>query len=134
MSLLSKLSLPSARCAGVAAVRRPARRAGVAMEQLDHRQLLSVNFTGIVATDFPATMNQASWSSRDTFAQHPVDPRFHRFQPGQGGWVRHKRDSRFVLAAGRYPEHRDRSSPAASRPASRGRSSRRRGQYGETGP
>ncbi len=31
------------------------RFAGVAMEQLDHRQLLSVNFTGNVPTDFPAT-------------------------------------------------------------------------------
>lgn len=30
-------------------------RAGVSVEQLDHRQLLSVNFTGNVATDFPAT-------------------------------------------------------------------------------
>ena len=31
------------------------RRAGVAVEQLDHRQLLSVNFTGNVPVDFPAT-------------------------------------------------------------------------------
>src|SRR4028118_710553 len=30
-------------------------RAAVAMEQLDHRQLLSVNFTGNVLTDFPET-------------------------------------------------------------------------------
>jgi hypothetical protein len=30
------------------------RRAGIGLEQLDHRQLLSVNFTGNVATDFPA--------------------------------------------------------------------------------
>ncbi len=29
------------------------RYAGIAMEQLDHRQLLSVNFTGVVPTDFP---------------------------------------------------------------------------------
>jgi hypothetical protein len=34
---------------------RTTRRAGVALEQLDHRRLLSVNFTGNVATDFPAT-------------------------------------------------------------------------------
>jgi hypothetical protein len=34
---------------------KKARRAGVSMEQLDHRQLLSVNFTGNVATDFPAS-------------------------------------------------------------------------------
>lgn len=31
------------------------RRTAVALEQLDHRQLLSVNFTGNVAVDFPAT-------------------------------------------------------------------------------
>jgi len=31
------------------------RFAGIAMEQLDHRQLLSVNFTGNVPIDFPAT-------------------------------------------------------------------------------
>jgi hypothetical protein len=30
------------------------RFAGIAMEQLDNRQLLSVNFTGVVPTDFPA--------------------------------------------------------------------------------
>ena len=34
---------------------KTAQRAVVAMERLDHRQLLSVNFTGNVATDFPAT-------------------------------------------------------------------------------
>ena len=34
---------------------KTSRRAGVSMEHLDHRQLLSVNFTGIVATDFPAS-------------------------------------------------------------------------------
>ncbi|MGZ3415239.1 MAG: hypothetical protein ACXWNX_17175 [Isosphaeraceae bacterium] len=33
------------------------RYAGIAMEQLDHRQLLSVNFTGNVPTDFPATQS-----------------------------------------------------------------------------
>jgi hypothetical protein len=33
------------------------RRAGVAVEQLDHRQLLSVNFTGNVPVDFPATQS-----------------------------------------------------------------------------
>src|ERR1700733_11781451 len=32
-----------------------ANRSVVAVEQLDHRRLLSVNFTGNVATDFPAT-------------------------------------------------------------------------------
>ncbi len=29
------------------------RRTTVTLEQLDHRQLLAVNFTGIVTTDFP---------------------------------------------------------------------------------
>ncbi|GAC1468362.1 MAG: hypothetical protein NVSMB9_10980 [Isosphaeraceae bacterium] len=33
---------------------KASRHAGVSLEQLDHRQLLSVNFTGNVATDFPA--------------------------------------------------------------------------------
>jgi hypothetical protein len=32
------------------------KRAGVALERLDHRQLLSVNFTGNVTTDFPASL------------------------------------------------------------------------------
>jgi hypothetical protein len=34
---------------------KAARSAGVALERLDHRQLLSVNFTGNVYNDFPAT-------------------------------------------------------------------------------
>ena len=33
------------------------KRSAVAVEQLDHRRLLSVNFTGNVATDFPATQS-----------------------------------------------------------------------------
>ncbi len=40
--------------------RRPlqaSRRAGVAVEQLDHRQLLSVNFTGNVPVNFPASQS-----------------------------------------------------------------------------
>ena len=37
--------------------RRTTKRSNVMMEQLDHRQLLSVDFTGNVATDFPATKN-----------------------------------------------------------------------------
>ena len=35
---------------------KPNKRASVALEQLDHRQLLSVGFSGVVATDFPASM------------------------------------------------------------------------------
>ena len=35
---------------------KPARKqAGPVMEQLDHRQLLAVNFTGVAANDFPVT-------------------------------------------------------------------------------
>ena len=34
---------------------KTAKRSAVDVEQLDHRRLLSVNFTGNVATDFPAT-------------------------------------------------------------------------------
>ncbi len=33
----------------------PRKRSDLSMEQLDHRQLLAVNFTGVVANDFPAT-------------------------------------------------------------------------------
>jgi hypothetical protein len=36
---------------------KTAKRAGVAIEHLDHRQLLSVNFTGNVPVDFPATQS-----------------------------------------------------------------------------
>ncbi len=37
---------------------KPSRkRSEPAMEQLDHRQLLAVNFTGVAATDFPVTTN-----------------------------------------------------------------------------
>ena len=35
--------------------KRPRSRARIDLEQLDHRQLLAVNFTGNVATDFPVT-------------------------------------------------------------------------------
>ena len=33
------------------------KRSDLGMEQLDHRQLLAVNFTGVAATDFPATQS-----------------------------------------------------------------------------
>ena len=36
---------------------KPRKRADPTMEQLDHRQLLAVNFTGVVANDFPNTGN-----------------------------------------------------------------------------
>ena len=48
------------------------RRAGIAMEQLDHRQLLSVNFTGNVPIDFPATQSPGVVVLPDNpLVQHP---------------------------------------------------------------
>ena len=51
----------------------------MAVEQLDHRRLLSVNFTGNVATDFPATespgvviFNSSNTPRPDHVAHHPV--------------------------------------------------------------
>jgi hypothetical protein len=54
MSLFSKL-LQVVRSWRPRRTQQLTRRAGVAVEQLDHRQLLSVNFTGNVPVDFPAT-------------------------------------------------------------------------------
>ena len=52
---------------------RTTRTAGVAMEQLDHRQMLSVTFTGNVAADFPATQNPGVVILPDNAnVQHPV--------------------------------------------------------------
>ncbi len=57
--------------------RKTAIRPAIAVEQLDHRQLLSVNFTGNVAIDFPAT-NQPGVvlfnSSNTPNIQHPIIP------------------------------------------------------------
>jgi hypothetical protein len=56
-----------------------AKRHAVTVEQLDHRQLLSVNFTGNVATDFPATTNPGVVifnSSNTPGIQHPIIPPF----------------------------------------------------------
>lgn len=48
------------------------RRAGITMEQLDHRQLLSVNFTGNVPIDFPATQTPGVVVLPDNpLVQHP---------------------------------------------------------------
>jgi len=53
--------------------RRTAKRAGVSVEHLDHRQLLSVNFTGNVATDFPASTRPGVAALPDNSSvQHPV--------------------------------------------------------------
>ena len=49
------------------------RYAGIAMEQLDHRQLLSVNFTGNVPIDFPATQSPGVVVLPDNpSVQHPA--------------------------------------------------------------
>jgi hypothetical protein len=56
MHLLSKL-IQAARAWRHRDRVKTAKRSAVAVEQLDHRQLLSVNFTGNVATDFPATQS-----------------------------------------------------------------------------
>ena len=52
------------------------RHAGISMEQLDHRQLLSVTFTGVVPTDFPiskvpgvVTLPAANVSSQPGFSE-----------------------------------------------------------------
>lgn len=51
------------------------RRRDVAMEQLDHRQLLAVNFTGNVALDFPATKQPGVVVLGDNpSVQHPQIP------------------------------------------------------------
>lgn len=52
---------------------RTIRKAGVAMEQLDLRQMLSVTFTGNVAIDFPATQTPGVVVLPDNpSVQHPV--------------------------------------------------------------
>jgi hypothetical protein len=51
--------------------------ARIGLEQLDHRQLLAVNFTGVVATDFPATQVPGVVTILDNGAlgvQHPIIP------------------------------------------------------------
>lgn len=75
MSFLKKISdavLSWRRRRGVQPSRR---RANVAMEQLDHRQLLAVNFTGNVLVDFPATRNPGVVVLPDNpNVQHPDFP------------------------------------------------------------
>jgi hypothetical protein len=53
------------------------KRRAIAVEQLDHRQLLSVNFTGNVAVDFPVTTQPGVVifnSSNTPGIQHPIIP------------------------------------------------------------
>lgn len=57
--------------------RKTTRRHAITMEQLDHRRLLSVNFSGNVATDFPATQQPGVvvFNSTNTpNIQHPIIP------------------------------------------------------------
>ncbi len=56
MFLITKL-LQAARAWRRGAVHKSAKRSVVAVEQLDYRRLLSVNFTGNVTTDFPASQS-----------------------------------------------------------------------------
>lgn len=54
---------------------RSIRNAGIMMEQLDHRQMLTVAFTGNVLTDFPATQSPGVVVLPDNASvQHPVMP------------------------------------------------------------
>jgi hypothetical protein len=58
---------------------KTAKRTAVAVEHLDHRQLLSVNFTGNVAIDFPATQRPGVVVFNSTTTpniQHPIIPPF----------------------------------------------------------
>jgi hypothetical protein len=55
MNLISKLLQAARKRRHIEGGRKMRRRPAIAVELLDHRQLLSVNFTGNVATDFPAT-------------------------------------------------------------------------------
>lgn len=55
MNLVSTLLRAVRRRRHIQRNRKSARRPVIAVERLDHRQLLSVNFTGNVETDFPAT-------------------------------------------------------------------------------
>ena len=52
--------------------RAPRRRSGIALEHLDHRPLTSVNFTGNVVTDFPATTSPGA----GTLRLDPLGPNF----------------------------------------------------------
>lgn len=56
MSLISRLFQTVLTWLRPRVAAKTTRRYRVALEHLDHRQLLSVNFTGNVPTDFPATM------------------------------------------------------------------------------
>jgi hypothetical protein len=53
---------------------RTRKRSALEMEQLDHRQLLAVNFTGVVASDFPVTSTPGVTYLNPTVNQKPIIP------------------------------------------------------------
>ncbi len=77
MSLISKLRQAAQSWRRRPGGRKTTRRHAITMEQLDHRRLLSVNFSGNVATDFPATEQPGVVvfnSSNTPNIQHPIIP------------------------------------------------------------
>ncbi|HKI17322.1 MAG TPA: hypothetical protein VKA15_05560 [Isosphaeraceae bacterium] len=77
MNLISKLLQAARTWRHQSGGRKTAKRAAITVEQLDHRQLLSVNFTGNVAIDFPATKQPGVVlfnSSTTPNIQHPIIP------------------------------------------------------------
>jgi hypothetical protein len=77
MNLISKLLQAARKRRHLRGGRKTAKRPAIAVEQLDHRQLLSVNFTGNVAIDFPATEQPGVVvfnSSNTPNITHPIIP------------------------------------------------------------
>jgi len=77
MSLITKLLQAARKWRPRRSGPHATKRHAVTVEQLDHRQLLSVNFTGNVATDFPATTSPGVVifnSSNTPGIQHPIIP------------------------------------------------------------
>ncbi len=77
MNLFSKLLQAARKWLHEEGGRKTAKRSAIAVEQLDQRQLLSVNFTGNVAIDFPATQQPGVVifnSSTTPNIQHPIIP------------------------------------------------------------
>ncbi len=77
MYLITKLLQAARSWRGRPGGRRTTRRHAFSMDHLDHRQLLSVNFSGNVATDFPATEQPGVVVLNSTTTpniQHPIIP------------------------------------------------------------
>ncbi len=75
---------------------KTAKRSAVAVEQLDHRRLLSVNFTGNVATDFPATNHRESSSSIPPTRRHYHTGHVILRKSDPHIWLRHFGDRGFL--------------------------------------